>query len=164
VRPNDIQTDLLGAIVSDDLFRIPTIRFAEAAVTANTAPIWMYLFTRPDPRIAGRPKSPHSWDLPFLFDNLDRAPAADLPGGRMLAQPVQRDADCLRPPRRPKPPRTPAWPTYDLERRSTMLLGDECVVADDPFGGERSVWESAEAVGLIAEDGTTQPVRQGAGV
>jgi para-nitrobenzyl esterase len=34
----------------------------------------------------------------------------------------------------------PAWPAYDLERRSTMMIAARCHVAHDPYPAEREVW------------------------
>ncbi len=35
----------------------------------------------------------------------------------------------------------PEWPKYDTEKRSTMILGKEIKVVDDPFGKERTAWD-----------------------
>ncbi len=161
LRSGDAPGDVLEAVLSDHLFRLPTIRFAEAAATGNAAPVFMYCFTRPDPRLPRRAKAPHSWDLPFFFDNLDRAPAADVPGGRDLA--VRASETLIAFARSGDPGHTglPPWPPYSFERRETMLLGDACAIANDPYGAERRVWDDVESVGLIAESGTTRGAPEG---
>jgi para-nitrobenzyl esterase len=35
----------------------------------------------------------------------------------------------------------PEWPKYNVEKRSTMLLGKEIKVVDDPYGKERMAWD-----------------------
>jgi len=35
----------------------------------------------------------------------------------------------------------PAWPTYDTDRRATMLFDVDCRIADDPDAEERLAWE-----------------------
>lgn len=36
----------------------------------------------------------------------------------------------------------PAWPSYDLPRRATMLIDAQCRVVDDPDAAERRLWAS----------------------
>jgi para-nitrobenzyl esterase len=33
----------------------------------------------------------------------------------------------------------PTWPTFDLTKRATMILNNECKVANDPNGEERKL-------------------------
>jgi para-nitrobenzyl esterase len=33
-----------------------------------------------------------------------------------------------------------AWPSYDLERRPTLIFGSPRELANDPFGAERAAW------------------------
>jgi para-nitrobenzyl esterase len=35
----------------------------------------------------------------------------------------------------------PEWPTYDKEKRATMVFGTECKVENDPRGEERQAWD-----------------------
>jgi para-nitrobenzyl esterase len=35
----------------------------------------------------------------------------------------------------------PEWPKYNTEKRSTMILGKEIKVVDDPYGKERIAWD-----------------------
>jgi para-nitrobenzyl esterase len=146
LQPNLGPADLVSAVVGDHFFRIPSIRFAEAAVAGGN-PVYMYTFTQPDPQRGG--KAPHAWDMPFFFDNLDLAPAAEVPGGRELAG---RAADALIAFARTGDPAhagLPEWASYSLERRATMLLGEECRLVDDPNGNERRLWDDVETIGLI---------------
>ena len=41
---------------------------------------------------------------------------------------------------RPDNPRIPAWPTYDLTRRRTLIFDATPSVVDDPRGGERRLF------------------------
>jgi para-nitrobenzyl esterase len=146
LRPDASPADLVGAIVGDHFFRIPSIRFAEAAVAGGN-PVYMYLFAQPDPSAGG--KSPHAWDLPFFFDNSDVAAAAAVPGRRELAE---RAADALVAFARTGDPShagLPQWRQYTLGRRATMILGNDCHVVDDPGGAERQLWDGVDAIGLI---------------
>jgi para-nitrobenzyl esterase len=146
IRAGTDPTGLVRAIVTDHFFRIPSIRFADAALAGGNQ-VHMYLFTQPDPRLGDL--SPHAWELPFFFDNVDLAPAADIPGGSELAA---RTADALIAFARHGDPGhggLPEWPAYSVERRSTMVFENNCHVIDDPQGAERQAWDDVEAVGLI---------------
>ena len=35
----------------------------------------------------------------------------------------------------------PEWPQYNTEKRSTMILGEEIKVVDDPYGKDRMAWD-----------------------
>jgi para-nitrobenzyl esterase len=41
----------------------------------------------------------------------------------------------------PSHPGIPKWPSYDGERRATMILDAECRVVEDPHREERLLWE-----------------------
>ena len=41
----------------------------------------------------------------------------------------------------PNTPELPTWPSYDLERRATMLFDRESTVQNDPNAEARQVWE-----------------------
>jgi para-nitrobenzyl esterase len=146
LRPEAGPADLVSAILADHFFRIPSIEFAEAAI-AGGSPVYMYLFTQPDPRVGG--KSPHAWDMPFFFDNLDLAPAAEVPGGRELAELAAEALLAFTRTGNPSHPGLPRWLPYSLERRATMVLGEDRRLVDDPDAAERALWGNVEAIGLI---------------
>jgi para-nitrobenzyl esterase len=35
----------------------------------------------------------------------------------------------------------PEWPSYDVEKRATMLFGNECKLANAVFDKERAAWD-----------------------
>jgi para-nitrobenzyl esterase len=41
----------------------------------------------------------------------------------------------------PNTPALPHWPTYDTDRRATMLFNNECRVVNDPQSAERRLWQ-----------------------
>jgi len=145
-RPHATPGELLGAIVTDWCFRIPSIRLAERKLARATAPVYAYLFTRPHPQLG---RSPHSWDTPFFFDNLAAAPVAQ---GLSDAQAVAtRTSDALLAFVRSGDPShsgLPAWPAYSLEQRATMVLGDACSLEHDVSPVERRAWDAIDRVGF----------------
>jgi para-nitrobenzyl esterase len=136
-RPGAEVADLLGAVVTDQVFRIPAIRLAEAQV-ANGANTWSYLFSWESPAFDGKVKAGHALELPFMWDNLDDDIARLLTGGdapQSLADEVHgtwvrfvTDGD-------------PGWAPYDLDARTTRQFGGDERILLDPMGDERKLWE-----------------------
>ena len=132
-RPGATARELMTAITTDHMFRIPAIRLAEAR-GANT---WLYQFN-------WRSRLPHlgathALEIPFAFDNLHQ-PGVDAfvgPGPRPqhVADAMHdvwtrfmRDGD-------------PGFPAYSIERRETMVFDDVSEVVEDPDQAERLAWE-----------------------
>ncbi len=142
-RPDASATDLLTAITTDHMFRIPAIRMAEAR-EANSGTSWMYLFAWESRAFGGRLKSTHALEIPFTFNNLDRAGVDVFLGEGPLPQHV---ADVMHPAWisfiRSGDPATealPEWPVYTSERRATMVFNNESELVEDPQGAERELW------------------------
>ena len=136
-RPEATPIDLLLAMQTDAVMRMPSIRLAERKREGGDAPVWMYLFTW----AAGPMRSAHGFEIPFVFDNIhdpvihpseSRQRLADQMAGAWLA--FARTGD-------PNHDGLADWPPYDLDDRPTMLFGREsCEVAHDPWGAERLAW------------------------
>jgi para-nitrobenzyl esterase len=138
-RPGAAPGDVLTAISTDRVFRIPAIRLAEAQVRRGR-PTSMYLFTWATPVMGGRLKSCHALELPFMWDALDQPGLAMLTGDGPERQAIAdamhaawisfaRTGD-------------PGWPRYDLDRRATKRFDTTTEVLDDPMGDERALWDT----------------------
>jgi para-nitrobenzyl esterase len=136
-RPGATPIDLLVAMQTDAVMRMPSIRLAERKLEGGRAPVWMYLFTW----AAGPMRSGHSYELPFVFDNVhdpvlhpseSRQQLADRMAGAWVA--FARHGD-------PNHDGLADWPPYDLDARPTMIFDrGTCAVEDDPWGDERRAW------------------------
>ena len=105
------------------------------------APVWMYSFDWETPAFGGRLKSPHSIDVPFVFDTLQVIGRAHhTPHAQTLADRVSRTWAAFARNGNPANPSIPAWPAYTAERRATMRFDDDCHVVDDPDGEVRPLW------------------------
>jgi para-nitrobenzyl esterase len=134
--PDFSHRDLLTALATDRVFRIPAIRLAEAAV--DRRPTYMYLFTWETPVFDGKLKSCHALELPFMWDAIDKPGLSMLTGEgperQALADAMHaawiafaRTGD-------------PGWPAYDLDRRATRRFDTTVETLDDPEGGRRELW------------------------
>ncbi|HEX6405632.1 MAG TPA: carboxylesterase/lipase family protein [Gemmatimonadales bacterium] len=128
--------DLLAAIQSDRLFRIPALRLAEAHVGGSSA-TYAYEFAWRSPSFGGRLGACHGADVAFVFDQLGQQ-AESLAGPK----PPQQLADTMHAAwigfaRNGNP----GWPRYDLTRRATMRFDVSSKVVDDSQASERLLWQ-----------------------
>ncbi len=134
--PSDVPSDVLTAVATDRVFRIPAIRLAEAGL--GTRPTYMYLFAWETPVFGGKLKSCHALELPFMWDAIDKPGLSVLTGDGPERQGIAdvmhaawisfaRTGD-------------PGWPAYDADRRATQVFDTTSEVVDDPMGAQRELW------------------------
>jgi para-nitrobenzyl esterase len=135
---------ILDAFMTDFRFRIPALRLAEAQSKHQTK-VFSYLFTYKSPAMGGVLGACHALEIPFVFGGLGekerkiypkRSPETDVLSGKMMDAwtSFARTGN-------PTHKNIPKWVPYDCTKRSTMLLGTEVSLIEDPFGKERRVWE-----------------------
>ena len=134
-RPDASVEQLMIALTTDHMFRIPAIRLAEARADAGKT--WLYQFNWRSRN--GHLGATHALEIPFAFNNLHQ-PGVDLFIGegaspQHVADAVHgawtgfiRDGD-------------PGFPSYSLDRRETMVFDDASAVVADPDGEERVAWK-----------------------
>ena len=131
-RPQASNRDLLVAITTAHMFRIPAIRLAEA----RPGRTYLYEFNWRS-RVAGLGAT-HALEIPFAFDNLHQAGVSAFIGDGPKPQHVAdamhevwtrfiRDGD-------------PGFPAYGDER-ATMVFDDETALVQDPDAAEREAWQ-----------------------
>jgi para-nitrobenzyl esterase len=142
-------TALWFAIVTDLVFRVPVLRFAEAQA-AHQPNTFSYLFTWTSPVLGGILGSPHALEIAFVFGTLDQPPFTAFTGadqdpaaaGLSTAM-MQRWTSFAR---TGHPDAT--WPGYESSRRATMIFDRDCSIRDAPMDEERRFWEGVgERVG-----------------
>ncbi len=132
----------LDAFISDYMFGIPIIRNIEAYVKYQSN-IYCYIFTYGS-RTNGA--AFHTIEIPFVFGNLD---TTDTQIGAIgsgeeevkLAKNVMDAWVTFARIGNPNHNGLPEWPTYDLKRRATMMLGINSKVEDDPIKDIRKAWD-----------------------
>jgi para-nitrobenzyl esterase len=143
-RPGATPLELLAALETDRVFRIPAIRLAEAQA-ANDAAVWMYRFSRTSTAFDGAIGAGHATELPFTFNTLDVPMSLGLTGDdppAALAEAMHGAWSAFIADGAPGVPVLPEWPRYDTDRRATMDFGDTTnQVLDDPAADERALWD-----------------------
>ena len=100
----------------------------------------MYRFDWPLPIEGGRFKAAHGAEIPFVFNNLDKAPNWGLTRNEILQRLADKVSGAWAAFARTSNPNhasLPHWPVYDPGARATMLLNVECHVENDPGKAER---------------------------
>jgi para-nitrobenzyl esterase len=148
-RPDDSLLGHLLLMASDQLMRIPHIRFAEALV-ASGSPTWMYLYDFRQPLVPGlEPLAGHGADMPYAFDNVDLAPSAQVEGAHAVAAAMSGALVAHARTGDPNHAALPSWPRYDSTDRSTMVFDAESHLEHDPLGDQRRAWDQVdEGAGL----------------
>jgi carboxylesterase type B len=143
-RPEASEDDLLSAALTDQAFRIPAIRLAEAQCShrENT---FLYLFTWASRAFGGRLGACHALELPFVFDNLARAGVEVFLGkGSLPTRLAEAMHDAWISFARSGDPSHSGlerWPAFETSRRATMEFGDRIGILDDPNASERKLWD-----------------------
>jgi para-nitrobenzyl esterase len=136
-RPDASAGEVLAAISTDWMFRIPAIRLAEARF-GGRGRTYVYEFAWRSPVMDGCLGACHALELPFAFDTLDRDGVAQLAGDdppvdlarTMHAAWVSFIAIG-----------DPGWAPYDGTTRTTMRFDTTSEPVADPASAERAVWE-----------------------
>ena len=137
-RPGASPAQLVSAAQTDETFRVPARRLAEARINRGT-PTWMYWFTWASPVYGGALGSCHGLDIPFAFHNLGRPGVAAFTGDQPERTGVADVfADALIAFARGG---DPGWSAYDTTRRSTLQIDVESVEVDDPEQDLRELWD-----------------------
>ncbi|MFZ3468281.1 carboxylesterase/lipase family protein [Streptomyces sp. 4.24] len=124
-RPGGRPIDVLIDLTTDELFKKPTLAFAEARA-ARGRPVWAYEFAFPTPAHDGRLGAPHCLDLPFVFDNFDQWSHAPFLAGMDtrsrdgLARTVHQAWISFVRTGDPNHAAMPRWDRYDRPSRTTM--------------------------------------------
>ncbi|MFF3215789.1 carboxylesterase/lipase family protein [Streptomyces sp. NPDC002886] len=136
-RPGARPIDVLIDLSTDELFRKPTLAFAEARALRGR-PVWAYEFGFPSPAHDGRLGAPHCLDLPFVFDNFDKWSHAPFLVGMDttirdgLAKTVHRAWIAFIRTGDPNHPAMPRWDRYDRRSRTIMRFDTVTTVVAHP--------------------------------
>jgi para-nitrobenzyl esterase len=154
-RPNASATELALTIINHrTMFRYCN-ETVEARLNGATAPTWVYRWDYKATLPNGLHSSIHGGEFAFMLNNVDggafeRPMFANLYEGRDDKYELQKilhesflrfahDGD-------PGTKALPAWPTYDLSKRSTMLFDTVCKIDEDPEGDLRELYSNVYAV------------------
>jgi len=135
---NATASDIYFLIASDYRYGAPTMKIAERRAALGKAPVYAYYFTWETPVQGGRLKSPHTMEIPFVFDNVQIS--ARLTGGgpeaMALADKLSDTWIAFARTGNPNNPKMPQWPAFTAKNRPTMVFNNVSKVVDDPLHEE----------------------------
>lgn len=136
-RPVASPVEVLTAVMTDEVFRVPARRLAEARIGQGHA-TWMYWFTWASTAFDGKLGSCHAIDIPFAFHNLsrpgvemftgagtDREAVAEVMSSAVLSFAVTGAAP---------------WPEYELDTRPVQRIDTVAELLHDPEAEIRALW------------------------
>ena len=140
--PDAPGSEVFCAYETDRMFRIPTVRLAEARF-GQAAPTWHYLFDWPC-AWNRRLRSCHVMEVPFVFGITDQPTGQFFTGGgeaaaRLSGQVRAAWASFARG-NAPSASGWPDWPAYSEGGRETLRIGADSVREDDPEAARRRLW------------------------
>jgi para-nitrobenzyl esterase len=148
-RPNITQREILRSIHVGYMFRKPAIRQAELKLGQGGAATFMYEFRWVIPAFGRKYGAPHCVEVPFVFDNLDKAPAFGIPpadaNSATLARNVSRAWAQFARTGNPGHPGLPEWEPYTMGSRATMILDSRSTIVQDPNRDERLALQGLRA-------------------
>ncbi|MBT2480630.1 carboxylesterase/lipase family protein [Streptomyces sp. ISL-94] len=147
-RPGARPADVLMDLITDELFRVPSVQLAEERAALGR-PVWAYQFDLPTPAYEGRLGAAHCLELPFVFDNFDQWSHAPFLAGLApavrdgLAHSMHQAWIAFVRTGDPNHPDLPDWQPYDAHARTTMRFDSVVTPLGDPAATSRLLHQSA---------------------
>jgi len=142
--PDKSMSEIYFLLATDRGMRMSSIRLAERKFQQGKAPVYMYLFAWRSPAMGGKMGSPHTVEIPFVFDNTDipKVMTTGSPAEKELAAKTSEAWIQFARSGNPNHKGLPSWPAYTIKDRATMIFDNTCKVVNDPGPEERKLWAS----------------------
>jgi para-nitrobenzyl esterase len=132
--------EILTAIQSDFMFRMPVLRLVEAQ-EKNRQATHNYLFTWKSPVMRGMLGACHTLEIGFVFGNYTRRFCGAGPDADALSHKMQDAWIAFARNGNPSCSSLGGWDSYG-DSRTTMILDKDCRIETAPYEEERRVWDS----------------------
>jgi para-nitrobenzyl esterase len=141
--PKASPSELFFAIATDLMVGMDTLRVAERKSAQGGAPVYMYQLTYKTDCLGGKLRTPHTLDIPLVFNN-DHAILGSRAERHRVAEQMAMSWAAFARTGDPNNPTIPQWPPYDPERRATLRFDVDSQLLEDPAGAEiRGCWRHA---------------------
>lgn len=135
--PTDSPTYRATHLVTYGRMFAGSVQIAERKAAQGGAPAFLYLLAWETP--VGPFRSPHTLEIPLVFDNVESSRVLLGPGPEPQLMAKQMSAAWLAFARtgNPNTAAIPKWPAYEAGKRATMVFNLESKVVDDPYAATR---------------------------
>jgi para-nitrobenzyl esterase len=144
--PQASASDLYFQITTERSMGRGSIALAERKSRQGRAPVYLYRLEWETPVQDGRLRTPHSLDLPLVFDNVAKSDSIIGTG----AAEAQKVADAMSSAwiafaraGKPDAKGLPRWPPYDTKTRATMVFNVKTEIVNDPNSELRETFENS---------------------
>lgn len=145
--PNASPFIINGRIVTDRGFcqgaRVLSSRKA-AQAAAGGAPVWTYLWASPSPAFDGRYGATHAADNSYAMHDIRMALSGPQYDNLRLADELASAWVSLAATGDPNNAKTPHWPAYDEQTRTTMVFGHPSQTVSDPRRAFVDLWKQID--------------------
>jgi para-nitrobenzyl esterase len=120
-----------------------TRELAKRKAVQGRAPAFAYRYDWETPEGGGHMRSPHTIEVPFVFNNIRVAGPliSKMPEAYALAEKTSSAWVAFARTGDPNTSKLPRWPAYSPAARDTMLFNNDCRVAPDPDRASRVAME-----------------------
>ena len=141
--PDASPWDLYILIATDHPRGTYARELAKRKAAQSAAPAFLYRFDWETPEGGGHMRSPHTIEIPFVFNNVAIAGPliSKMAGAYALAEKVSAAWVAFARTGNPNTPKLPRWPAYSAGSRDTMLFNNDSRVERDPDRGPRLIME-----------------------
>jgi para-nitrobenzyl esterase len=135
--------EIYEAYNTDSIFRIPSIKFAEAQ-SKHQPNTYMYLFKWKTPFQNGRFGSMHALEIAFIFGSFWEDYLFTFPKKTAeteeLSKKMMNYWITFAKNGNPNSPSALEWPSYNTENRKTIIFDNKVEIIQDPLKMERKMW------------------------
>jgi para-nitrobenzyl esterase len=141
--PGATPWDLWILIATDHPRGTYSRELAKRKAEQRAAPAFAYRYDFETPEGGGHMRSPHTIEIPFVFNNIKIAgpQISQMPEAYALADKTSSAWVAFAHSGDPNTPKLPKWPAYSAASRDTMLFNTECRVVADPDRVSRAAME-----------------------
>jgi para-nitrobenzyl esterase len=138
--PEATPSEIYFLVFSDSRYVMQSITIAERRAALNTGPTYLYYLAWETAETGRGAMSPHTLDIPFIFDNVRDHPLTT--GSDTAIELADKISDTIIEFARSGDPnmgKLPLWRPYNAETRATMVWNDSSQVLNDPIGRQREI-------------------------
>lgn len=146
MRPTDSPSYLYTDVASAAFAFMGSITLAERKAEQYAAPVYMYIWEWGAPIDNGIMRAPHTMEIPFVFDNVDKGPILLGTAESTKSLGRQTSSAWTAFARSGDPNKgsvgLPHWPPYEAQTRATMMFDLKSRIESDPYGEVRKIMRS----------------------